>query len=208
MKVDNIFKALTKTLTMMSLLLTIVVLTGCSSITSGGDTRFYSLSALAEVKQQSARQLRLGIGPVKLPRLLKHPQIITRKNRHEIKMAEEHQWGGSLKEDVTQVVADNLAQLLGTKQVEHFPWKQRFKPDYQVRIKIQQLDGELGGKAVLKARWWLRVANAGNDKLAEHSQYSVRVKGSDYASYAAALSELLRQLSAEIAGHIRAEVAQ
>ena len=191
-----------KTLTMVASLLMAMLLTGCSSITGGDTTRFYSLSALADAKPLSTQQLRLGIGPVKLPRLLKHPQIITRKNQHEIKMAEEHQWGGSLKEDVTQVVADNLAHLLGTKQVEHFPWKQHFKPDYQVRIKIQQLDGERGGKAVLKARWWLRVANAGKDKLAEHSQYSVAVKGSDYASYAAALSELLRQLSVEIAGRI------
>lgn len=186
-------------------LLMVVVLTGCSSITGGDTTRFYALSALAEAKPLSTQQLRLGIGPVKLPRLLKHPQIITRKNQHEIKMAEEHQWGGSLKEDVTQVVADNLANLLGTKQVEHFPWKQHFKPDYQVRIKIQQLDGELGGKAILKARWWLRVANAGKDKLAEHSQYSVMVKGSGYASYAASLSELLRQLSVEIVGRILAD---
>jgi uncharacterized lipoprotein YmbA len=202
MKAYSTFKTLMMVTSLLMVALT-TMLTGCSSVTGGDTTRFYALSALAEAKPLSTQQLRLGIGPVKLPRLLKHPQIITRKNQHEIKMAEEHQWGGSLKEDVTQVVADNLANLLGTKQVEHFPWKRHFKPDYQVRIKIQQLDGELGGKSVLKARWWLRVANAGNDKLAEHSQYSVTVKGSDYASYAASLSELLRQLSVEIAGRIR-----
>lgn len=184
------------------------MLTGCSLISADDSTRFYSLSVLAEEKQQSTPQLRLGIGPVKLPRLLKHPQIITRKNQNEINMAEQHQWGGSLKEDVTQVVADNLASLLGTKQVELFPWKQRFKPDYQVRIKILQLDGQLGKQAVLKARWWLRVANAGNDKLAEHTQYMTDINSSDYASYAAALSQLLLQLSEEIATRIRAEAGQ
>lgn len=186
-----------------------VMLTGCSVLTGSDATRFYSLSALAtEDQQQRFRQpdqLRLGIGPIKLPRLLKHPQIITRKNRHEINMAEGHQWGGSLKEDITQVVADNLAYLLDTRQVEHFPWKRRFKPDYQVRIKIQRFDGELGGAAVLEARWWLRVGNAGNDKRAERFLRSERVMGNDYASYVATLSRLLQLLASDIAASISTE---
>ena len=184
-------------------LFALTFLAGCSGVVSDKSTHFYSLSVKAPSKALASPQLRLGIGPIKLPRLLKHPQIITRKNQHEIHMAEQHQWGGSLKEDVTQTVANNLGNLLGTEQVEHFPWKQRFKADYQVRIHIEKMDGGLGGKAHLKARWWLRVGNAATDKLAEHSNYSVDVKGKDYASYAAALSELLYQLSQEIAGHIK-----
>lgn len=190
------------------LLALLTLLTGCSPFADSEETRFYALSALAASPQPSvsnARQLRLGIGPVRLPRLLKHPQMITRKTPYEINLSETHQWGGSLKEDVTHVIADNIARLLATKKIEQFPWKQRFKPDYQIRIKIQQLDGALGGTATLKARWWLRVANAGTDQLAEHSHYTVTVDGNDYASYVAALSQLLEKLSVEIAQHIQAE---
>ncbi len=185
-------------------LLLLSTLTGCSSgIVSDKSTHFYSLSAIAPSTKLATKQLHLGVGPIKLPRLLKRPQIITRKNQHEIDMSEQHQWGGSLKEDITQTVADNLGNLLGTEQVEHFPWKRHFKADYQVRIHIEKMDGELDGKAHLKARWWLRVGNAGTDKLAEYSSYNVEVKDKDYASYAAALSQLLYQLSQEIAGYIK-----
>ena len=181
-----------------------ITLAGCSSgIVSDNSTHFYSLSSIAPSTKLATQQLRLGVGPIKLPRLLKRPQIITRKNQHQINISEKHQWGGSLKEDITQTVANNLGNLLGTEQVEHFPWKRHFKADYQIRIHIEKMDGELGGKAHLKARWWLRVGNAGTDKLAEYAKYTIEIKGNDYAAYAAALSLLLYQLSQEIAEHIK-----
>lgn len=178
------------------------LLAGCSSLGGSSETRFYSLSSESNTTVKSASHLKLGIGPIKLPHLLKRPQIVTRVNNNELQMAEQHQWAGSLKEDVTQTLTENLSQLLGTEQIEKFPWKRAFKPAYQIRVHIERLDGEPGKDINLKARWWLRSPSSGKDMLARKSTYQVASSGTDYTSYVAALSNAVAQLSNEIAQQI------
>lgn len=193
---------------LLSFLFMLMTLAACS--TFGGKTpeiRFYSLSAVSEInsstyptsRPRQSPKLRIGIGPVRLPRQLKRPQIVTRINQNELKVSEDFQWAGSLKEDITLAIADNLSALIGTEQIEMFPWKRRFKPNYQIRVQIEQLDGEPGKSVTLKARWWLRVDNTGTDKLAKKSKYIVATKDTDYSSYVAALSDAIDKLSQEIA---------
>lgn len=176
------------------LIMFFITLAGCSAETKG--TRFYSLTALAEPATQTVSNLKIGIGPVYIPRTLKRPQIVTRKNQTELALAEEHQWVGSLREDIIQVLGENMSAQLGTNQVEAFPWKQSFRPDYQIRVHIEQLDGELGKDVTLKARW--RLIRQGQVQKAEFSQFTVPVKGQDYNAYVQAQSEALYRLSEEI----------
>jgi uncharacterized lipoprotein YmbA len=180
-------------------LLLLASLLGCSAETKG--TRFYSLTALAEPTTQNLSDLKIGIGPVYIPRTLKRPQIVTRKNQTELALAEEHQWGGSLREDIIQVLGENLSLQLGTQQIEAFPWKQSFRPDYQIRIHIEQLDGELGKNVTLKARW--RLIKQTQVQKAEHSQMVIPVNGQDYNAYVQAQSEALHRLSQVIAAQIK-----
>lgn len=177
--------------------------TGCSEIVSDDETKFYALSPADVATASGDSKLKLGIGPVKIPRMISRPQLVVRTEQHQINVLEQHQWGGSLKEEVAQIIIDNLSAKLGTEQVEHFPWKKAFKPDYQVRVRIERMDGILGGEVVLKARWWLRKGNASTDQLAEFSTYRVKTKDKSYPAYVAALSKTLEQLSIEIAKSIK-----
>ncbi len=187
-------------------------LTACSTFRAKTpEVRFYSLSAVSEthsnhdnpeLDSKQKPHLKIGIGPIRLPRQLKRPQIVTRINQNELKVSEDHQWAGSLKDDITLAVADNLSTLLATEQIEMFPWKRRFKPNFQVRVHIEQLDGQPGKNITLKARWWLRVGNGNTDKLAKKSTYTIATKGTDYTSYVAALSAAIDKLSQEIAKEI------
>ncbi|PWQ97939.1 PqiC family protein [Leucothrix arctica] len=187
------------------LLASTLTLSACSSLIGGDETRFYSLKAVALSSAEKAPQanpnLRIGIGPVSLTRLLRRPQIVTRKSGTEIAMAEEHQWGGILKEDLTIVMADNFAGLLGTENIEQYPWKLDFKPKYHVRIDIEQLDGQLGGQVTLKARW--RLMRGREEIRVVNSVLSAPVKGKDYNAYVAAQSDVLYQLSKLIVKEMR-----
>jgi uncharacterized lipoprotein YmbA len=179
------------------LLVSTLTLSACSSLGGGDDTRFYALKAVALSSNEKAPQanpnLRIGVGPVSLTRLLRRPQIVTRKSGTEIAMAEEHQWGGILKEDLTIVMADNFAGLLGTENIEQYPWKLDFKPQYHVRIDIEQLDGQLGGNVTLKARW--RLMKGREEIRVMNSTLSSPVKGGDYNAYVAAQSDVLYKLT-------------
>lgn len=194
----------TMTSNMVSCLALLVSLSACSGITgdSGegiGGTHFYSLSALPPASVQRA-SLRIGVGPIEIPRLLNRPQIVTRKNDIEINMSERHQWGGSYKEELTQVLSDNLAALLKTEQIEQYPWKFSFKPDYQVRINFERFDGQPGNNIILKARW--RLLKHNKEILVKRALINTPVAGNSYAAYVKAQSQALIALSRQIAAHI------
>lgn len=188
-----------------------VMLSACSTL--GGDeaglggTRFYSLtplalsSANAQPAQVSPSNLRIGVGPIGLSRLLRRPQIITRKSATEVAMAEKHQWGGILKEDLGRVLTDNFSGLLGTENIEEYPWKHSFKPTYSVRIDIDQLDGKLGETVTLKARW--RLLRGREEIVIENSTITAPVNGGDYNAYVAAQSQALLELTQRIVARMK-----
>jgi len=192
------------------ILLSASVLSACSMLGGNGEgglggTRFYSLTplALSDTTQTKASnpQLRIGVGPIGLSRLLRRPQIITRKSATEVAMAEKHQWGGILKEDLSRTLTDNFSGILGTENIEEYPWKLSFKPTYHVRIDIDQLDGKLGESVTLKARW--RLMKGREEINVENSTITTKVTGPDYNAYVAAQSEALRQLTVLIAKQMR-----
>lgn len=169
--------------------------------TSGsGGTRFYSLSALSPANDATNSTLHIGVGPVEIPRLLNRPQIVSRKNKTEIDVAEHHQWGGSYKEELIQVITDNLASLLKTESIEQYPWKFTFKPHYQVRINIERFDGQLGKNIVLKARW--RLIRNNKEIRVKRALINTPVSGKSYNDYVKAQSQALATLSKQIAAQI------
>ena len=188
---------------LLVLILLFTLLSACSSLSGGDDssgTRFYSLSSLPPVTASNTK-LRIGVGPVEIPRLLNRPQIISRKNLHEIKMAENHQWGGSYKEEIIQSLTDNLSSLLKTDSVEQYPWKFSFKPSYQVRINIERFDGEIGKNITLKARW--RLLKNNKEILVKQTLINTSIHGKSYGDYVKAQSQALETFSKRIADKIK-----
>ena len=193
-------KPLSKLSRLSLVLLSASVLSACSMLGGSGEeglggTRFYSLTplALSDAAKAKNPQLRIGVGPIGLSRLLRRPQIITRKSATEIAMAEKHQWGGILKEDLGRTLTDNFSGTLGTENIEQYPWKHSFKPNYHVRIDIDQMDGKLGQTITLKARW--RLMKGREEIRVMNSTLSSPVKGGDYNAYVAAQSDVLYKLT-------------
>lgn len=167
-----------------------------------GGTRFYSLQSMgSELSNKANRPIKVGVGPIRLSRLLRRPQIVTRKSGTEIAMAERHQWGGLLKEDLSQTLGDNFANLLGTENIEQYPWKLSFKPNYSVRIDIDQLDGELDGVVTLKAHW--RLSKGRKEIAVRNTTLKQKVDGGDYNAYVTAQSRVLFKLSELISQSMR-----
>lgn len=187
-----------------------LILSACSSLGGSnnsnlGGTHFYSLSSLPPGASTNNR-LRIGVGPLEIPRLISRPQIVSRKDNSEIIMAEKHQWGGSLKEDLLQVISDNLSTLLNTENIEQYPWKFAFKPKYQVRINIERFDGKLGKQVTLKARW--RLISHNKEILVKRAVITTPVSGRSYNAYVKAQSQTLKTFSQQIAAAIRRQQGQ
>ena len=165
-----------------------------------GGTHFYSLSSMPPSSATSTNKISIGVGPVEIPRLLSRPQIVSRKNKSEINMSENHQWGGSYKEELIKAITDNLSTLLKTEKIEQYPWKSSFKPDYQVRIDIESFDGLIDKSVTLNARW--RLLENDRELLVKRALIEVPVKGGGYSAYVNAQSQAITRFSRDIVEQI------
>ncbi|NIO03362.1 MAG: hypothetical protein GTN74_01775 [Proteobacteria bacterium] len=185
----------------------------CLLITGGCATtepaRFYTLSPLAIPGTQAQagpaeRGVAIGVGPIKLPEHLDRPQIVTRTSRNELKLAEFDRWAGSLADDFSRVLAENLSILLSTDRVSLYPWRKSVPVEYAVAVDVARFDGQLGGDASLIARW--TVFGGHDKKVLFMGKASISEPSGDrgHEAMVAAQSRALGHLSREIADAIKA----
>jgi uncharacterized lipoprotein YmbA len=180
----------------------------CALKPSSTATKFYILSALARpvVEKQDEKEKNcktIGVGPLDLPAYLDRPQIVTRVNPNELKLAELDNWAEPLKDNVTRVLAENISRLLCTETVVIFPWKKSFHVDYQIDIKIVWMDGKLGEKATLVTQWAIIDASGKSVLLTKQSQYTESVTEATYSALVAAHSRLIAAFSHDIVQAIK-----
>jgi len=172
--------------------------------------RFYTLSPLSAPGEPSktvpAEQgIAVAVGPVTVPDYLNRPQILTRSGPSEHKLAEFERWAGSLEEDVSRVLAENLSVLLSKDRVTVLRWggdATLFPADYRVGVDLVRFEGAIGESVTLAARW--SVHREEDKKILSARESNVRepVEGQDYDALVGAMSRALATLSREIAAAI------
>lgn len=189
----------------VSFLLTLV-LSACTG--TSPKTSFYTLKSVsAGTEAVSGQALPLtgaiGIGPINLADPIGRTQIVTRNRQGNLEPAEFHRWSGSLADNLSAVLADEISQQLGNKAVFAYPWISGLQPIYQVRINIRQLEGELGKQALLKADWLLIGKAGGRIGNVHRTVLSEPVTGRSYADLVRAHEKNVAKLAAEIARVLR-----
>jgi uncharacterized lipoprotein YmbA len=188
-----------------------VLLMGLIGCAFGGRTapsRFYLLSSLAASGSEppaaiGARPIAIGIGPVEISHYLDRPQIATRLSRNELSLAEFDKWAEPLQDNVTRVLAENLAVLLRADPVNIFQWRGSLAVDYRVQIDVIRMDGVLGGNATLMARWLIIEKDDRKVLLNRKSTFEEPTGTGDYKALVAAMSRTIASLSEEIAEEIK-----
>jgi uncharacterized lipoprotein YmbA len=174
---------------------------GCGSTRPA---KFYTLSPMNDTEIESrdedtAQGVALGIGPVSFPGYLDRPHIATRKGPNALTFAEFHRWAGSLKEDFSRILAENLSILLATDRIALFPWRSSTPIDYRITANVVRFEGKTGGDVTLKVRWSI-IGGAGKKVLVlKTSNFIEPVESSNYEALVAAHSRLVENLSREIA---------
>ena len=175
------------------------VLTGCGS---SPPARFYVLSVAPSVATEGTEQAladySVTVGPVSLPDAVDRPQLVVRVGANQVALLEEHRWAEPLKSEISRVVAENLAQLLGTKQVVTYPQNTSRDPDYRVLLDIQRFDSAVGQSARVDAVWTVRGA-AGSALKTGRTVAREATAGDSYDALVAAHSRALATVSAKIA---------
>jgi uncharacterized protein len=147
----------------------------------------------------------VGIGPVDIPDYLERPHIVARSSENEAVVAEYDRWAGSLKQDVTRVLIENVSYHLpaGTPVLS---WKRNIPMDYRVAVDITRLDIAPGRAVVMGAQWAVFLKDKKAPQVLQNQRFTETVASRDYGEIVSAINRIMLQLSGEIAAgvlHVR-----
>ena len=181
------------------LLLMVFAVLGCWG-GSKPPVTFYTLTPISAMQdagsgQTNLKDVLIGIGPLKFPKILDRPQIVTRPAPGQLNLAEFKRWGGFLKDDFLSVMAENMTTLLGTDQVVVYPWPGGLNPSVRIEFDVHQFDGKLGDAVVLNVSWILKTPAKADNIHLKRATIVQPVSGPDYDALVAAKSKALEKLS-------------
>lgn len=185
----------------MAAVLLAVSLAGCGVSPS---PRFYTLASLATSEtpgqaRDGGEDVVLGLGPVTIPDYLDRPQIAVRSSGNELVIGEYDRWAGSLRNDVTRVLMENLSALLRAGSVSVVSWRQGIPSDYRVSVDVSRFDVRPGTDVILKAQWAVFAKDGKGMLLMRESEIAEPLAGSGYGTAVAAMGKALEGLGREIA---------
>lgn len=177
----------------------VVLFAGCAA---QPPTHYYDLTPQTPASDKPVGQdITLGVGPVTLPQLLDRPGVVTRHDESGVKVANYHIWAGELEPTFTRVLAESIASRLQQDTIWPSPWDNRFRPEYQVRIFVNQYSGELKGEVVLSLTWTL-LADYGNKVVSTHRYRATANSEGGYLGYVSTLNQLLAGFADEVSNKL------
>jgi uncharacterized lipoprotein YmbA len=169
---------------------------------------FYTLSPLPRPAggTGSAPGTIVAVYPAAIPAAIDRPQIVTRTDENQIVLSEFNRWGGTLKEEISRVLVENLGILLSDRRVSVMTDNLAGDPAYLVAVTFNRFDGRLGENVWLNAAWTIRDQKRKKTLAVNTSNLLEKISGPGYAELVAAQSRALGALSREIAAELAAQL--
>jgi uncharacterized protein len=184
-----------------------VLVAACSPLAPQPNyAKFFVLTPISDstapaVSTASPSQLAIGIGPIDFPYYLKRVELVTRTSPNRVDLSPVDHWAELLDKNFERVLAENLAQLLNTQNIEKYPWSRRADVDYQIAISVERFKSTSDSQAPLAARWIIKDGATGKELYASRTSTATSQNPGDSGG-AIALSEDLATLSRDIATEI------
>jgi uncharacterized lipoprotein YmbA len=159
---------------------------------------------LAAVQPATLAPGLVGVQTVQVPDYLAQQPIVTRTEANQIRIADSAQWAGNLAANITDVVVANLGVVLGGDRVLRLPVSQAVPVETVVGIEISQFERGPDGTVMLAARWVVLGDGGRAFRRIDYASYAAPGVSHDYPVLTRAMSELLAQLSADIARSLAA----
>ena len=129
---------------------------------------------------------------------------MTRTDANQIDLSEYDLWGGSLQDDFSRNLLENLSLLLAGDGVSLYLLPGMGMVDYRVGVDVIRFDGNRGGDIILIANWTIREGQSNKVVRVQNSRIQEPSGGQGYEAMVAGMSRALGRLSREISEGIRA----
>ncbi|MDP3902965.1 MAG: PqiC family protein [Methylococcaceae bacterium] len=174
-----------------------------SACTATPPTRFYVLEPQFDVPAVSAddqvKKLIIGIGPISIPALLERKQLVTRDADNNLQIAELQQWAAPLKDNIAEVLAQNLTALQPSQIIRAYPWNAYGSIDYQIIVQISRFDAKPEQSANLEANWAIMDQKSHSVVSNGFSKIQAKPENATTTGTVKALNNTLATLSQELA---------
>ncbi len=160
----------------------------------------YTLSPLVrqvEPGQQSGQRT-LMIMPVLVPPWNAGSGIVTRSSANNISTSPTHLWAGTLQDQLTATLAENIRRLARIKNVLVYPGTRFAKPDLLLEVEFLRFDGDPGDGFTCSAIWTISDNRRKITVLRSTFSTTVPVDSDGYSGYVTAASTAISQLSKNI----------
>ena len=180
----------------------LLLLTGCNLLPEPktDPTRFYLLKATASggaaAPNTGAAAVRLR--PIELADYLRTRALIVRHDNNEIDFRDFARWGEALGPGITRVLREELfarGAPVATGGMKTGPSEQKI----ELRIRILACEGVADGSVRFHANWELLAIGGVAARRGDYSPTTLHWDGANETTLAAALSEAIVGLAAEIA---------
>lgn len=196
---------LSSQLTIVAAFVLLSTLGACTFFSS--PSTFYTLTTLAPdsggtAAPVAAEHMTVTIGPVEIADYLSRPEIVVRSNANTLKINANERWGGTLRNNVSRTIIDNLGLLLGPAGYRIVSWESPVPADYRLALSVSRFERDESGKVILEADWQFfeqggsRIVALGSSRVVE------AVAGESYSATVESMGRALAQLSRELAGRI------
>lgn len=184
------------------LLIFILPLGGCTLSQKSAPSQYYVLpSPQASVAHASTLKRIIGIDPVKLPKYLDRPQLVTLTAPGELKLAEFHRWAEPFSAGFTRVLTGSLATRLPDSLAITLPARY-LSPEWVLDIRINDfLVGE--NDCHLRADW--RLSDKGKTLTWQHEDIHLPRRNDDLETLPKTMSEAIDTLAERIVERLPAE---
>ncbi len=174
------------------------LLSGC--IGSGPPLHEYTLTPLVQ-QSEPTRRFRGGsimIMPVLAPAWSADSGIVTRSSSNDINTSSTHLWAGSLQDQLTTTLAENIRRLGSMEIVQVYPGSRFAKPELLLELEFLRFDGKPGKSFTCSAIWTLSDNHLKKTIRRREFSTTVSVDSDGYTGYVAAASTAISQLSEKI----------
>ncbi len=188
----------------MTAVLLILLFVSGSLISCGGSvTQYYILDTTAVKKMADVANVpTVAISQLEIPPYLDRPRMVSRERGSELHIAEYHQWGGRLRDNLARTLADDLGIQLGSPNISAAPQPGSMDADISLLVDIRQFERLPDGHVHLKVRWQIQQTGTVIQSHTNYLSSNIRMDSNDYTGMAQAMSQLLGQLSAKMAAAI------